>query len=858
MHGTIARPDPAPRRIPLTLRLALRELRAGLNGFAVFLACIALGVMAIAGVASISRSLSDGLGREGRRILGGDLAYNLINREATDAEKQALAREGRLDVVASLRAMAVAGSGDAALVELKAVDPATYPAAGDLATDPPGRLADLLAERDGVPGALADPALLTRLDVKVGDRIALAGHDVAIRGTIVSEPDKIAGGIGFGPRLMIAEPTLRATGLVQPGSLNRWSYRLLLPPGAPDADLDAAQGRIRTATPEAGWEIRSRTNADPRFAKSIERFTQFLTLVGLTALIVGGVGVGNAVHAFVERKRPSIATLKSVGAPGSQVVALYLTQVMLIAGLGTLIGLAIGASLPFLLDALFSADLPLPLNPTLAPGELALAAAYGLITAFAFAITPLGRAHDVPVSGLFRDTVDPARVSPRWRYRIWLAVSLAALVGLSVATAFDRRVALIFIAAAAIAFGLLHGVALGLMALARRLPHPRWPAPRMALANLHRPGALTPAIVLSLGLGVTLLVTLSLIDANVRRTISATLPARAPNLFFLDIPSRDAAQFREFLARAAPNGKVEDVPMMRGRIVALNGVPASKIRPPEDAAWVLDGDRGITYADTVPDGSSLTEGAWWSPEQGAKPLVSFEADLARQLGLKLGDTVTVNVLGRDLTATIFNLRRVEWRNLGINFVMVFSPGTFRGAPHSDLATLTLPGGTDAATENHILRDVAKTFPSVSAVRVKDALDAIGDLVGRLVLAIRGASAVAVLASLFVLAGAIAAGHRARLYDAVVLKVLGASRARLLTAYALEYAALGLATALFGLLAGSLAGWVIVAKVMHLDFRLDLSGALVAAVAAVALAILLGLAGTWRILGQKPAPYLRQI
>ncbi len=857
MHGTITRPDPAPRRIPLTLRLALRELRAGLDGFAVFLACIALGVMAIAGVASISRSLSDGLGREGRRILGGDLAFNLINREATDAERQALAREGRLDIVASLRAMAVAGSGDAALVELKAVDPATYPAAGDLATDPPGRLADLLAERDGVPGALADPALLTRLDVKVGDRIALAGHDVAIRGTIVSEPDKIAGGIGFGPRLMVSEPTLRATGLVQPGSLNRWSYRLVLPPGTPDADLDAAQARIRAATPEAGWEIRSRTNADPRFAKSIERFTQFLTLVGLTALIVGGVGVGNAVHAFVERKRPSIATLKSVGAPGSQVVALYLTQVMLIAGLGTLIGLAIGASLPFLLDALFSADLPLPLNPTLAPGELALAAAYGLITAFAFAITPLGRAHDVPVSGLFRDTVDPARVSPRWRYRIWLAVSLAALVGLSVATAFDRRVALIFIAAAAIAFGLLHGVALGLMALARRLPHPRWPAPRMALANLHRPGALTPAIVLSLGLGVTLLVTLSLIDANVRRTISATLPARAPNLFFLDIPSRDAAQFREFLARSAPSGKIEDVPMMRGRIVALNGVPASKIRPPEDAAWVLDGDRGITYADTVPDGSSLTEGAWWSPEQGAKPLVSFEADLARQLGLKLGDTVTVNVLGRDLTATIFNLRRVEWRNLGINFVMVFSPGTFRGAPHSDLATLTLPGGTDASAENRILRDVAKTFPSVSAVRVKDALDAIGDLVGRLVLAIRGASAVAVLASLFVLAGAIAAGHRARLYDAVVLKVLGASRARLLTAYALEYAALGLATALFGLLAGTLVGWVIVAKVMHLDFRLDLSGALVAAVAAVALAILLGLVGTWRILGQKPAPYLRQ-
>ncbi|MFD0933972.1 ABC transporter permease, partial [Methylobacterium trifolii] len=743
----------------------------------------------------------------------------------------------------------------AALVELKAVD-GLYPAAGAFVTEPQTPLSDLLAVRDGVPGAAADPALLTRLDLKLGDRITLGGHLVAIRATIVSEPDKIAGGIGFGPRLIVSQETLRTTGLVQPGSLNRWSYRLLLP-DASEGDLDAACARVSKAVLEAGWEMRARTNADPRFAKSIERFTQFLTLVGLTALIVGGIGVANAVHAFVERKRGSIATLKSVGAPGSTVVALYLTQVMLIAGLGTAIGLTVGAGLPFVVQALFAADLPLPLNPTLAPGELMLAAAYGLLTAFAFAITPLGHAHDVPVSGLFRDAVDPSAARTRPRYRLMLGLALVALVALSVATAFDRRVAMIFIAAAGIAFGLLRLVALGVMALARRLPHPSWPAPRMALANLHRPGALTPAIVLSLGLGVTLLVTLSLIDANVRRTISATLPARAPNLFFLDIPARDAPAFHDFLARAAPAAKVERVPMMRGRIVALNGVPAGQIRPPEDAAWVLDGDRGITYADEPPDGSTITAGKWWTAEEGKAPLVSFESELARNLGLEIGSSVTVNVLGRDLTAKIANLRKVEWRNLGINFVMVFSEGTFRGAPHSDLATLTLPGGTDAPLENRVLRDVAHAFPSVTSVRVKDALDAVGDLVGKLVLAIRGASAVAVLASLFVLAGAIAAGHRARLYDAVVLKVLGATRRRLLSAYALEYGVLGLVTALFGLIAGTAAGWVIVTKVMRLDFALDLSGALVAAALSVVLAVVIGLAGTWRILGQKPAPYLRQ-
>ncbi|GJE54982.1 ABC transporter permease [Methylobacterium thuringiense] len=861
MHGTLPSPQPGrPLRgplsgLPLTLRLALRELRGGLSGFVVFISCIAIGVAAIAGVTSISRSLGDGLGREGRRILGGDLTYSLINREATTAETAILEGQGRVSVVATMRAMAVATDGSAALVELKAVD-GGYPAVGSLATDPAAPVADLLATRDGVFGAVADPVLLTRLGLKVGDRITVAGKPLEIRAALVTEPDSISAGIGFGPRLIVAMEALRATGLGEPGSLNRWSYRLQLP-AATDPELEAASHAIGKALPDAGWEVRSRLNADPRFAKSVERFTQFLTLVGLTALIVGGVGVANAVSAFVERKRGSIATLKSVGAPGSQVVVLYLTQVMLIAAFSIAIGLSIGAAMPFLIDALFRDSLPLPLEPTLAPGELALAAAYGLLTALAFAILPLGRAHDIPVSGLFRDTVDPSAQRTRLRYKAILGAALLALAGLALATAFDRKIALIFMAAAALAFGLLRLVAIGLMAGARRLPHPRAAGPRMALANLHRPGALTPAIILSLGLGVTLLVTLSVIDANITRALTNTLPGKAPNLFFLDVPSRDADAFTGFLQGKAPAAKLERVPMLRGRITALDGVPVEQIKPPEDAAWVLDGDRGITTADSLPDGSKLTDGQWWTEEEGKTPKLSFEADLGKALGLKIGSTVTVNVLGRTLTTTIANFRKVEWRSLGINFVMVFSPGTFRGAPHSDLATLTLPGGPDPALEATVLRDVAKAFPSVTSVRVKDALETIDRLVHKLTLAIRGASVVAVLASLFVLAGAIAAGHRARLYDAVVLKVLGASRRRLMIAYGIEYGALGLSAALFGLLAGTLAGWVIVTKVMRLDFGLDLSGALVAAASAVILSVAIGLAGTWRILGQKPAPYLRQ-
>ncbi|KLK92085.1 glycosyl transferase family 1 [Microvirga vignae] len=861
MHGTLTTPQrrKAPSSsLPLLLRLALRELRGGLKGFGIFLACIALGVAAIASVSSLSRSLTEGISREGRRILGGDMAFSLIQREASGPERAFLDSKGQVNVIASMRAMAVAGEKGSGLVEMKAVD-AGYPTVGTLETDPQASPADLFAERNGAFGAVVDPALLARLDLRVGDRVTVGSANVELRARLVKEPDQIADGIGFGPRLLISQEALKATGLIQPGSLVRWTYRLTVPQASnTEEGLTQIEAETNRVLPEAGWRIRNRLNADPRFAKNIERFTQFLTLVGLTALLVGGVGVANAVRGFVDRKRASIATLKSLGAPGGQVVMLYLTQVMLIAALGIVIGLAIGAALPFIITALFGHLLPIPIEPVIALPELGIALLYGVLTALVFAIAPLGRAHDVPVSGLFRDQIDPERRWPRKRYLAALGVSVIALVALAVVAAYDRRIALMFVAAAAGSFLLLRIVALGLMALARRLPRPRRTAPRLALANIHRPGALTPSLVLSLGLGITLLVTLSLIDTNLTRQLTQSLPQRAPSFFFLDIPNQQADAFEGFLKQQAGDAQIERVPMMRGRLVTLGGRPVSEVKAPEDISWVLEGDRGITYSRTPPEGSNLVQGAWWPEDYRGKPLVSFDRKIAEGLGLKIGDEITVNVLGRNITATIANLREVEWRSLGINFVMVFSPNTFAGAPHTHLATVTFPNGSDATTDAKILRSSAQAFPMVTSVRVKDALEAVNDVVSQLVMAIRGASSIALIASILVLAGALAAGHRARLYDAVVLKTLGATRARLLSAYALEYGLLGLATAVFGLLAGGIASYFIVTRLMNLSFSLDLSGALVASALAVLVTVALGLMGTWRILSQKPAQYLRNL
>lgn len=850
-------PVRAPSRRTLPLRFALRELRGGLRGFAVFLACLALGVAAIAGVGAFSRALTDGLAREGTTLLGGDAAFTLVQREASPEEYRLIEAGGRVSTVATLRAMARAGSGealDATLAEVKAVD-GVYPMVGTLDITPPQPLAAALARDGDAYGALVDPALADRLQLKTGDRFQLGAATLILRGTLEREPDLLSTGIGFGPRVLIAIDALRASDLLQPGSLVRWHYRVRMDR---PAELSAFAEQVQKGAPEAGFEARTREAAAPRLENNVRRFTEYLTLVGLTALLVGGVGVANAVKSHLDAKRGVIATFKSLGAPGRTVFAIYLAEVGLIAAIGIAIGIAVGSSLPFLANAAFGHLLPVAIEPSLQPGAILLALAYGALIALAFALWPLGLAHDVPVSALFREHVEGGRRRPRFAYVALTGLAVLALAALAVYASEQRNIAMIYLAAAASVLVVLRLVGAGIMAIARRLPRPRSTALRLALANIHRPAALTPTIVLSLGLGLTLLVTLALIDRSLTRELTSRLPTEAPSFFFLDIQNGETEAFTQFLKQKAPEGEVEVVPMLRGRILTLGGRAAESLDPPPEFAWVLSSDRGITYAQTLPEGSVLAGGEWWPADYAGPPLVSFEREIADAFGLKIGDEVTVNVLGRSITATIANLRDVEWERLAINFVMVFSPNTFAGAPHTSLATLTLPEGGDVATERSLGRAVAADFPAVTAVRVKEALTQIGEIVANLLIAIRGASLVTLLSSVLVLAGALAAGQHHRVYDAVILKTLGATRARLVAAYGLEYAALGLVTSVVAVGAGTAAAYVVVVYVMKLGFAWSTGAALGAVAVALVLTVGFGLIGTWRALGQKPARILRNL
>jgi putative ABC transport system permease protein len=463
----------------------------------------------------------------------------------------------------------------------------------------------------------------------------------------------------------------------------------------------------------------------------------------------------------------------------------------------------------------------------------------------------------VPVAALFREAVIAEWHRPRWRYLALMAAVVALLIAVVIGLAYDKRIAAVFVVAAALVFALLRGVAALVMAAARRLPRSRFPMVRLAVANIYRPGALTPSVVLSLGLGLAVLVTITQIDGNLRRQFLAALPDQAPSFFFVDIPATEADRFAAYLKQISPQATVEDVPMLRGRIVSARGVRAEDLKATPDAEWVLQSDRGLTYTGEIPKGSTVVEGAWWGPNYSGPPLVSIEKKIADGMGLKLGDEIVVNVLGRDIPAHIGNMRNIDWQALGINFVLVYSPSAFKGAPHTHVATLTQPA-SNVDSDVQIIRKVADAFPTVTSVRVREVMETIGSVVANLALAIRGASAVTLISAILVLGGALAAGHRHRVYDAVILKTLGATRLRLLFAYALEYLMIGLATAAFGVIAGSVAAWLIVSRLMTLSFAWQAGSAAVVVAAALIVTVGLGLVGTLLALNRKPASVLRNL
>ncbi|MEM1272750.1 MAG: FtsX-like permease family protein [Pseudomonadota bacterium] len=833
-------------RRPVALRIAQRDLRGGLASARIFILCLALGVASIAGVGSVRQAIEVGMNREASIILGGDAELRFTYRYADEDERRFMAEIATaVSETVDFRSMAVVGD-TRALTQVRGVDE-LWPLYGEAGTEPfvpPVEAFDARAEE---PGALMDPILAERLDIVPGDRFVLGTQSFVLRALLIDEPDAGGSGFALGPRTVVPLWGLETSGLLAPGTLFETNYRLALPPDADLAQLEqTAEGRF----PDRGIRWRDTRSPAPGVEEFVDRIGAFLILVGLAGLAVGGVGISASVRSYLEAKIATIATLRTLGAETRVIFAAYFLQILAMTAFGIALGLALGAALPVVLAPLIEARLPVPIDLAIYPRPLAEAALYGILAALIFTLWPLARTGHVRAASLYRQGIGLSGL-PHWGYLMVLVLLTGALVGAAAFLSGSAFLALWVAAGVGMALAVLAVAGLILRSFARRVaPSIRnQPALRAALAAIGAPGSDAVSVVLSLGLGLWILATMGQVDANLRAAIARDLPQVAPSYFFVDIQRDQMPNFLERMDNEPTISRIDHAPLLRGVLTQINGRPAAEIAGEH---WVLQGDRGLTYSAELPRDVGLVAGAWWSPDYDGPPLLSFAAEEAEEMGIGLGDEITVNVLGRDITAEIAALTDIDFSNAGIGFIMTFSPNALIGAPHTHMATIYIEEAAEAA----ILNDIGDAMPNVTAIRVRDAIDQVSDALRSLAAATSLGAAVTLLTGFVVLIGAAAAGDRARVKEAAVLKTLGATKAKILTSFALRSGFLGAAAGIIAVLAGALAGWAVLTQVMESSYRFAPVSAILIVAGGALLSLIAGLGFALRPLAVRPAPILR--
>lgn len=829
--------------------IARRDLSGRFKGLRLLLVCLFLGVGALAAIGSLTSAIRSELDSQGQTILGGDLEVEVWQRALDDEEIAYLADLGT--VSRGYRLQAMASTPDAASpIELKAVEN-NWPMVGALLIQGGSRVS---APPQGQ--AYIAPGAAERLGLAPGDQFTVGTATLTVAGIIAEEPDRLSEGFALGQTVIVGLDMPEAAGLIAPGAMYQSKTRVLFD-GAQDSE--AVEEAIEAAFPGRGFDIRTQERASPGAERFVGRMGEFLTLVGLAALVIAGIGIGGGVNSYLEARRNAIATLKILGATSRDIARIYALQVGAAAVAGALAGLAAGVLVTPLLARALGELLPVSTNLTFDPLALLRAAAFGLLVALVFAAPPLARARDFPAMALMRARVSP--LAREWRASaLPVGLGIAGIAALALVGSPEPLMTAGFLLGAVAMLGVLALLGRAVRTLAKAAPRPGNPIIRAALANLHRPGAATGALVTALGFGLSAFVLLAVIQTSLDGNIRQSVPDRAPDFFVLDVPKDRVAEFTALVGDLAPGAQVEAVPTLRGSVLSFGPegsqtIVADMEELPE-GAWGLRGERGITYSEELPAGNVVIEGEWWPANYSGEPLVSLDEELAAAAGIKLGDTITIGLLGVERTARVSSIRRIDWESLGFNNVFVFSPNALQDAPHNLAATIQLPQA--GVVPPGLLRQLVASFPSSSVIEVGALLTEARAILDQVALAILAAASVAVLAGIAVLLGAIAAARAARTYDTVILRVLGASRGQLLALQFAEFGLLALLLAGVALLLGTGLGWLVIVQLFEFDWLPNWTQILGVLGAGLALVLGFALAASLPLLRARPASALRAL
>ena len=830
---------------------AFREMRSGLRGFILFLGCLSLGVAAIAASGTVNSAVQAGIRADSKNLLGGDMQIRLSWRPINEKERDGLKTLGRISHISYLRTMAKGNR--LAPIEIKAVDDA-YPLAGTLETSPKEPLALLFEKRGESYGGIADHALLVKLQLKTGDTLKIGEATIQIRAENRKEPDRTSALMLFGPRLIISQEALEASGLIRPGSLYENRYNIAL---NSDQTFTKASAFLKQKFPESEWKIRSIRDAASSMRRFFDDMSSYLVLVGLASLIVGGIGIANAVKAWMNSRLSTIAIFKCVGASERHLFFVSFIQIIILSCTGILLGVISGAFFGDFGLNFLHAQVPFHIRSGIYLVPLLTSAIYGLLIALLFSLLPLSTLVQISPALLMRRLTLPAQFSPTIGYLLGLFGCGAILIAMIIGTTPRQSIALGFIVGVLIAFILFKSAAEVVKLLARfALKNCRFSSPpiRLGISNLYRPNAMTGSIILSIGLGLTALITIISAEQNVSNQIANDLPEKAPSFYYTDIQKDQITLFQDIITKTPGNTLIAAAPIARGRVVELRGKAVILEDIPAEVKWAVNSDRALTEMEQMPEGTVLQNGNWWPENYQGPTLVSVESKIADGLNLRVGDTLTVNIMGSSITATVASTRKVNWGTMQMNFAFIFSPNTFNELPYMWIATVR---SDTLEAEDTLAERIGEALPNATPIRLKEVIENASEIMQMTGKAVRWASLLGIIIGIMVLAGAMLAGQAQRTKEAIILKVIGATRIDILKSYLVEFGILGIVSSAIAAVLGSIASYAVITGVMRLNWVFMPQIILIVILSCTLVTLCAGFIGTWQALGVKASSYLRR-
>jgi putative ABC transport system permease protein len=841
-------------RLPFALRHAAREARSSARRIGLYMGTITIGVAALVAINSFRANVLRSVTEESRALLGADVRVRSQSPfpDSVVAVLDSIRAAGTpVAGVTSTVSVAIAGNGRTRLVQVRAVD-GGFPFYGRIETRPAG-LWPAPADR---PAVIVEPALLTALDVAVGDSVRIGERWFEIAGTAPSLAPEVGFQSAIGPRVFFNAAWLASTGIVRFGSMIRYDAYFTTPDAWAATRFEDRYGerfrrqqvRISTADEQAEF-----------LAEALDAMGRFLGLVGLMALLLGGLGVASAIHVFVAEARPTVATLRCLGATQRTAFTAYLVQAGVLGLLGALAGVLLGLAAQAALPVLLGGALPVSVRFAIEWTPVLSGLATGVWVATVFALLPLLAIRGIAPLQALRHEVEPERRRPdAWRALAWLAL-LASMLVLAVLQAPTRTAGLAFagvLAATLLALRLTAGLLI--RATRRFFPRRARFTVRQGVASLFRPHNQTAAVTMALGFGVFLLATLWVVQANLLGWLRIERGRDSPNLVAFDIQQDQVDDARAIFAQ---HGAAEPdfIPIVTARIAAINGRSIDGILAGPEARnvqpWAVRREYRHTWRDTLTGGETLIAGEWWhAPRADGLPRISIEQELTSHLNVGLGDVITWNIHGVERETRIASVRTVDWARFETNFFVVFEPGALDGAPAS---YVTVAAVADDAARAAIQRDLSLRHANISTVDLETIQATVRRIVGQVTLAVRFMALFSLAGGALVLLGALAASRFQRVRESVLLRTLGATRAQVRRVLFTEYIVLGTLAGLAGVLLATGAGWGLTRYVLRLDFALPAAALAGGWLAVAGLTAAIGLLNSREALRRTPLAVLRE-